>query len=136
MLNKSNFEEQYMDVLQNIEFGIVRVFKQKSELIDANVETALQALIKAYRNEGKGREGRSPGSPLAAEVYESVKIMCDLRLGRGELLKDGEPIDLDLGDKTVDEIIACLQRIKRSVRMWARQGGRQGYLNFVSGFVG
>jgi len=137
MLNKPDFEEEYMDVLQNIEFGIVSVFNHKPELTDYNVETAIQALIKTYRSESQGRQGKPPSSPLAAEVYTAVKAMCDMRLGsQGLANEDGESIDLGMESISVDEIAACLQRIRRSVKMWTKQGGRQGYLNFVSNFVG
>jgi hypothetical protein len=37
--------------------------------------------------------------------------------------------------KTVDEIITCLKRIQKSIRRWNKEGGRQGYLNFISEFV-
>jgi hypothetical protein len=42
---------------------------------------------------------------------------------------------LDLEPKTVDEIIACLKRIRRSIQFWQKKGGRQGYLTFISEFV-
>lgn len=35
----------------------------------------------------------------------------------------------------LDEIIACLKRIRKSIEHWNRRGGRQGYLNFASQFV-
>ena len=40
----------------------------------------------------------------------------------------GEPV-------TRDEIIACLKRVRKSIHLWTREGGRQGYLTFVSRFI-
>jgi hypothetical protein len=37
--------------------------------------------------------------------------------------------------KTIDEIIACLKRIRKSINRWNKVGGRQGYLIFVSDFI-
>jgi len=37
--------------------------------------------------------------------------------------------------KTLDEIIACLQRILRSIELWQRERGQRGYYDFVSQFV-
>jgi hypothetical protein len=35
---------------------------------------------------------------------------------------------------TLDEMIACLKRVRRSVKRWTKEGGRRGYLDFVDGF--
>jgi hypothetical protein len=137
------FEEQYEDVLQNIEFGIVRVYQEHPEMADWDALTALESLIRAYSAEAQGK----PVPPRAltgssGEVAESVKAMCEWRLGRNSLADEGgralvdeggRPIEL--APKTLDEIVACLKRIRRSIERWNRQGGRQGYLKFVSHFV-
>jgi hypothetical protein len=137
MLNKPGFEEEYLDILQNIEMAVVSIFNQHLELIDFNVETALQTLIKTYRGEARGRIGKPPANQLAAEVYTSMKTMCDWRLGRELLsLKDDTSVDFAISPVSVDEIITCLQRIRRSLKRWSKQGGRQGYFYFVSKFVG
>ena len=36
---------------------------------------------------------------------------------------------------SLDEIVACLKRVRKSINRWTRTGGRQGYLTFVSQFV-
>jgi hypothetical protein len=133
-----NIEEEYLDVLQNIEFAIVSVYQQHPELVDFEVEQALSALIRAY---GLEQQQRTPGpaalKPLEQEVYDRVRAMCEWRLGRTELggvetpRGHSAPAALSL-----EEVIACLKRIRKSVQKWNRRGGRQGYLQFVSGFVG
>lgn len=35
----------------------------------------------------------------------------------------------------LDEIIACLKRVRKSINLWTREGGRRRYLTFVSQFV-
>jgi hypothetical protein len=32
---------------------------------------------------------------------------------------------------TLPEILLCLKRIRSSIRLWNKEGGRQGYLNDV-----
>jgi hypothetical protein len=136
-MNTPNFEDEYLDVLQNIEFAIMRVYQEHPELADSNVETAIQALIRTYRSQSQSKEGKPPPSPLSAKVYDYVKHACDWRLGQEDLTNpQGETISLDLNPVTVEEIVLCLQRIRRSIRLWTKQGGRQGYLNFISQFVG
>ena len=62
--------------------------------------------------------------------------MCEWRLGREQLFTEGgQQLDADMIPRTVDEIIACLKRIQKSIRRWNKVGGRQGYLSFISEFV-
>jgi len=129
------FEEEYQDVLQNIEFGIVRVYQQHPELVDWDALSAVESLIQSYTAEARGK----PAMPrvltgLSGQAAESVKAMCEWRLGRDALVdEDGQPIGIP--PKTLDEIVACLKRIRKSIQRWSKEGGRQGYLKFVSQFV-
>ena len=43
------FEDKDLDVLQNIEFAIVSVYRERSGLSDYNVMRALDALILTFR---------------------------------------------------------------------------------------
>ncbi len=42
-------DEKYFDVLQNIEFAIVRVYQNQNDLKDYEVMNASDTLINAYR---------------------------------------------------------------------------------------
>ena len=145
----SDFEEKYLDVLQNIEAGIVSVYREHPEMTDYEAQKAVEALIREYQAETTGRPVTAAAmNPLAQETYDSVKAMCDWRLGRIQLetVKTKEkksffkrpsekPAVLAIEPKTVEEIILCLKRIRKSIALWNRRSGRQGYLNFVSEFV-
>jgi hypothetical protein len=135
--NDQKFEEKYLDVLQNIESGIVRIYRQHPELTDWDTMDAVEALIRHYTAEARNRaQPTAHVSEPSQLVFDSVKAVCEWRLGREHLLnQDDRPLDLDLEPKTVDEIIACLKRIRRSVQFWQKKGGRQGYLTFISEFV-
>ena len=63
--------------------------------------------------------------------------MCEWRLGRGEPPVDEPSKVPSPGPKpiTVDEIILCLKRILKSVKRWNKEGGTQGYLNFIVQYV-
>lgn len=45
-----------------------------------------------------------------------------------------EPLDAEEVNST-DEVLACLQRIHKSVQRWTKRKGRQGYLTFVAQYV-
>jgi hypothetical protein len=130
-------EEEYMDVLQNIEFGIVSIYRERAEMSDYDVMRTLEALIDSYTAEKIGRPPRDLRlSDLEHHLMDAVRGMCEWRLGRGAL--PGGPASSGNAapePNTVDEIILCLKRVLKSVRRWNKEGGRQGYLNFVIQYV-
>ena len=132
------FEQEYEDVLQNIEFAIVNTYRERPEEIsDWSVEAALDALLRAYGAEHTGRTLR-PARLSEAEqtIYDRVKGMCEWRLGREQLLVENAPPAMpEIEPKTLDEIVACLKRVRTSVKRWHKSGGRRGYLDFVSKYV-
>ncbi|MBN1429702.1 MAG: hypothetical protein JXB07_15135 [Anaerolineae bacterium] len=134
---KNTFEEQYLDVLHNIEFAIVQISREHTAMLDINVKNALEALIRDYKAEAANRSvSPSQLSDLEQNVYESVKATCEWRLGRVEMInKDNQPLQLLVKLVTVAEIINCLKRVHRSVRYWSKRSGRRGYLEFVKQFI-
>jgi hypothetical protein len=68
----------------------------------------------------------------AQRVFSSVQPICEWRLGRASSLDS-----TGLPDSVVPivELVACLRKIQKSVAFWSQQGGRQGYLNFVSPYL-
>jgi len=135
---KRGFEERYEDVLQNIEFGIVRVYRDHPEMTDWDALAAIEALTRTYQAEAKGRQPTPPSlAPLAQEIYDSVEPMCEWRMGRETpfLDEDREPVEISPKPITRDEIIACLKRVRKSINRWNRRGGRQGYLTFVGQYI-
>ncbi len=149
-----NFDEQYMDVLQIIEFAIMQVYRAQPELSDYNVEKALGALVRVYQSQVTGRAApKLRLREIEQDVFNAVKGMCDWRLGNTELERpDDVPDDAVADDatdsadeaaamlagpdaKTPEEIVACLKRIRKSVGIWTRKGGRQGYLTYIAQFI-
>jgi hypothetical protein len=127
------FEERYADVLQNIESAIVNIYRQHPNMGDANVDNALSGLIRVYKAEAsKARVPTLKLSDVEKLIYEVVKEVCDWRLGRTELRSMPRLTD---AAKTDEEIIACLKRIRRSIKLWAGELGRQGYLTYVTEFL-
>lgn len=111
----------------------------ETRLYDISPEAlaAIEALLRTYRAEAKGRQA-TPSClvPLAQEVYESVETMCEWQLGHeGVLDEEGRPVEIPMQPLALDEIIACLKRVRKSINRWSREGGRQGYLTFVSKFI-
>ncbi len=130
------FEEQYQDVLQNIEIALVQAYRAYLDLTDLEALDGIQALVRTYQAEAQSHKPPCLKlRPLAEEAYTNIKLVCDWRLGRATILNmEGQAPELP-DPKTLDEIILCLKRIRRSIELWNKQSGRRGYFNFVSQFV-
>lgn len=125
-----NFEEKYEDVLHNIESAILTIYNQYPEMTDWNVEKVLDSLTRDYQQEASGRKSipQTFTSQIDQELRKSVFEMCEWRLGRLNISRKTKV-------KTIDEIIACLKRIRLSQKRWSKEGGRRGYLDFIKKFV-
>ena len=130
-------EEEYADVLQNIESAIVTVYESSPELVDLDVLSAIEVLIRAYERERRNRDGVTvTPSGRARAVYEQCRRMCEWRLGRQSLNKGESDGDHPLpGELSVPELMLCLKRLRKSMRVWHKKGGRQGYLIYVREFI-
>lgn len=127
-------EDTHLDVLQNIEFAIVSVYRERGDLVDYDVMRALDALIDVYRAESRGYTPKEIHLPEQESlVFQRVKDICEFRLGRNELRINQNIISG--AEKTANEILACLRRIRKSVDRWHQRGGQQGYLQFVNQYV-
>jgi len=127
-------EDAHLDVLQNIEFAIVSVYRKQHTLRDVEVMRALDALIDLYRAKARGHTPKEVNLPEPeTTVFHNAYTMCEFRLGRPEArTRIQVPFE---GDKTESDILACLRKIRKSVERWHKRGGHQGYLQFVSEYI-
>jgi len=127
-------DDRYLDVLQNLEFAVVEVYRSDPDLVDSDVERALSALAMALNAKRLGR----PVDPVAAKlngrtmrVFEALLFVCEWRMGEEFSAEFGPPPRMH----TVGDLLACVQRVRKSVRWWTREGGKRGYLEFVKQYV-
>jgi hypothetical protein len=127
-------EDEYLDVLQNLEWAIVNEFRQDRSILDQDVRDAANALVRRYEAESESRSATgAPLSDRAGRIFEAVRRMCEWRLGRAPA-PDGSLAELGRG-VNVTELVLCLKRIRKSIDYWNKRNGRQGYLDFVSEYV-
>ncbi len=125
--------EEYADVLQNLEFAVVLLYRQHPELLDHQVNKVIEGLERSYTTEMNGRKAPNLRlAPLEAELFDKLKVLCDWRLGRATQSEAGLPEEVEALD--VDEIILCLKRILRSIKLWTKEYGMRGYLDYVNQF--
>ena len=128
------YDETQLDVLQNMEYAIVSVYRDYPDALDYAVMGALDALIAIYRAEYRGHIPKQAAlQGMELEVFERVKDVCEWRMGRVQesILSELEPES----QKSVDVILGCLRKIRKSVGRWNGRLGQQGYLGFVSNYV-
>jgi hypothetical protein len=130
-------EEEYEDILQNLEWAVANVYRAKPQLSDYDVMRVYEALIDNYVAEKISRPPKNfMLSPLEQELFDSVKTMCEWRLGRGEL-----PANTRVDDPsspapiTIDILLLCFKRLLKSAQRWNKSGGPREYLNFMSEYV-
>jgi hypothetical protein len=133
-------EEEHLDVLQNLEFAIVEVYRKTPDLIDAEVLTAIESLVRIYGAEAQGKSLRSrPLGGMSQSVADIVQVFCELRLGRSPIADPPiEPDDRPGGDLptiSLEVLVDCLKRIQSSIKFWNKKNGRQGYLNYIQQFI-
>lgn len=123
-----------LDLLQNIESGIIDVYRADPSLLDVDAKDAIDALARHYHSE---EEQRTPSparlSNPAQNVFLAVHALCEWRLGRLEFAH-GEPTESS-AVVTLPELVKALREIQKSIPRWTKQGGRKGYLDFVGQFL-
>ena len=130
------WQEENLDVLQNLEFAIVEVWRANPEMTDYTALRAYEAARQFYRAERRGHPTKpSALSGLDATAFEALKQMCEFRLGRNPGPPPAEEKDVPVTPLPVEKLVACLQELAKSVERHTRSGGRQGYLKFIDPFL-
>lgn len=126
----TEFEDKYLDVLQNIEWGLLSTTNDNPKLCDHDMLRIVTYVIAYYRS--SQRENFLTERKLAdtqQEIFERVVAMCEWRLGLRPLLLDKDPCCSPI---SIQELILCLKRIEKSIKFWTKLGGRNGYINFAA----
>lgn len=131
---QSSGEDMHLDILQNIEWSILSVYRDHPDLTDYQVDSALEALGRTYQREKSGGPPMLPKNELARLTYDAIKTTCDWRLGRqGAVDEEEQPINIE--HVTVEDIQSSLKRLRKSVSNWNKQGGTRGYLDYIKQFL-
>jgi hypothetical protein len=94
-----------------------------SEFVTQVIQEAL-----AFADEGLADEGLADEGLEDDELEDEAFSDEGLEAKRQALSGLFEPISHEI-------LIACLKRIRKSVRFWNKQGGRRGYLTYIEKFL-
>ena len=126
----TEFEDKYLDVLQNIEWALLSLVKDHPELSDHDMLRIIEQALTYYKSQQRESPviAQSKLTDIRQDIFERIRSMCEWRLGR--LLPPDKQIACN--PITIEELILCLKRIEKSIKFWTKQGGRKGYINFAA----
>jgi uncharacterized protein YoxC len=126
-----------INFIYNFERMIVGKYQEVPDLLDAQVATAIDYLIRVYNAESEERDApRKIIRGMASEMSSQLRSICELHLGRAEMEDiEGKSIDIKITKLTAQEVVDSLKKINSSIKVWTKQKGRQGYLNYVTDFI-
>lgn len=129
------FEDEYLDALYNIESAVLTACRRMPSAEDYDALSAINALIRVYQAELNQRQPPAIRlGPAAENIRDAVQITCEIMLGRKPLMDEKGRLP-EMGTLTLAEVVACLKRVRKSIERWTKEGGRRGYLNFISEFL-
>ena len=120
-LSKAELAENYIEILQPLEGLVSYTYKVHPEIYDLDVQKAYECLlndIKAKLTNHPLPHHKIEGLPKS--IYTQLtKFLEKFEIGNTYSLK---------------EIQACLKLVEKSLKLWTRQHGSRGYLNFITQF--
>ncbi len=128
------WKKENLDVLQNLEFAIVEVWRAHPDMTDYTAQRAYEAARQYYRATQRGHPPKPPAlTGLDATAFAALKRMCEFRLGQ-DPGPPSEP-EIPVTPIPVEKLITCLQELAKSVERHTGIAGRQGYLKFIDQFL-
>jgi len=129
----AEFENRYLDVLQHIEWGLLSLVKDHPELSDHDMLRIIEQILTYYKSRQRGNlaTAKNKSTGIHQEIFERVLSTCEQRLDR--LFPTNE--EMACNPIMIEELLLCLKRIEKSIKVWAKKGGRKGYINFAIPFM-
>jgi len=119
MMSKSQLAEKYIGILQPLEAVVSSYNHQHPELHDHDVLHVYEALIKDVR----------------AKLTNFPQPQHNLRVVSNTLYVFLNTFVIEMQNSySYEEIQQCLKQLEKSVKLWNRELGSRGYLNFISKF--
>ena len=130
-----DYEEEHLDIIHNIESVVISIYRERRDLTDYEVDKAYAAIYQSLRNEQIGKPPVIPSGELTTRVYDGVTQMINWRLGRSTQIAQKFALSDMLEPVSVEVVMQCLKQLRKSIELWSKEGGRQGYLFYISQFL-
>lgn len=120
MLSKTEMSEKYIGILQPLEALVSICYSQHTGLHDHDVLRVYEAHLKYFR-------AKLTNFPLPQHNLKGIS----------SILYEQQHLFLEEMQKSYSlaEIQQCLKQLEKSVKLWNKEHGSRGYLNFISQFL-
>lgn len=124
-------------MLQSLEMNLSNHYSEQPQLTDYDVSDAFDALVRYYKAKLDNRAFTPNLKGRSQEVFEMLQTIGDAFAGSGQFPKDadGPLVPENMESYTLEDVLSCFKRLQSSLKLWTKEGGRQGYLNYISQFV-
>jgi hypothetical protein len=116
-------DDIHLDVCQNIEVGLKEQYELYPELTDNLCVFGLeQAIVALKKKAGYAKNMKVSNDPLVQGIIKWCVDIGEMRIGK-------------LNDLTLEEYVARIKKIKKSVILHSSLGGKRGYYEFIKDYV-
>lgn len=118
-------EVDHEKILEAMESRTVALFRERPELTDHAARRVYEALRDRYRAIEAKREPKPHRlDGLDVVLFDRILAVCE------------DLLSTDCADpETPDTLFRCFKKLLQSLELWNKQGGRTGYLNYISRFM-
>ena len=114
---------------------MVALWRKHPDMTDYVAGRAYQGAFEIYRALNRGHQPKAPTARgVDAEALEAIRSVCERLLANGPAPMKGNPRG-NTGPVPLPKIVEYLRELARSVERHTELGGRQGYLQFLRGFL-
>lgn len=118
-LSKTELAAKYIEILQPVEVYVSAFYKMYPEMYDLDVQKVYECLLKNIK-------AQLTNYPMPKHKLEGISNLLYEQLV--EFLTDISKKYLAV------EIQSCLKQLEKSLKLWTREHGSRGYLNFIAAF--
>lgn len=129
------WKDEDLPALRELEATVVQFWLPHPEMNDHTVARAYETVYQHYRARFRGHEPKPPSlTGLDHELFKAVQTVCERLLVSGAKPVPGMPKG-NTQPLTLEKMVEYLRELMNSVERHTKLGGRQGYLQFVRGFI-
>jgi hypothetical protein len=125
--------DEHLAVLETLEMNLSEYYAQNPQLIDIDVADAFHALVRHYKLRLENRSFNPNLKGRSKEVFEMLQTLADIFVSNGLYPVEDSSLET-MQHYTLEDMLLCFKRLESSLKFWNKEGGRQGYLNYISQF--
>lgn len=120
----------HSDILYKIEMVVVACCAETPSIKDAHILAVYEKLATLFdRRKRKLPDLPVSLPPVLMDLYISLKMVCESRIL-------GDPNEtLEANNVPPGVMVQCLKKLIGSVKLWSKEGGAKGYIQFISQHV-